>query len=802
MADTETDSITAEATFTTEQRRQLAKKGQALPDGSFPIRNVADLQNAIQAFGRGKDKGRVKAWIIRRARALGAVNLLPDEWGISEAITTERDFDFLEEALDLEEADPKRGRVWDVVIIRSGVSANGRRYSSKVLKEAAPLFEGARVLSRADEDHISQRQKAVSNIVGWLTEARFENGAVRATFTISEAADWLRVMLLDAWEHGKRDLVGLSIVAEGRGRPRLVDGVQLIEVEAIEKVASVDVIFDPAAGGGLVKLVAAASEDSGGEPAPPEAPETEAGGGQGKEEDVSLENLTADELRSARPDLVEELTAGAAGGDDGETEAEEKQEEITEAEGKKDEEDLVPKSIGRFVVREALEGTKLPDPVRKRIERAFGSRAFAHTELEEAVKAELETWAELEKANLVASEGEPRIEIGLDERMRAKAALDGFFEGSDVTVDGEKVARYRSFREAYVDLTGDTRITGMLPRRPSGKLGISEADGGRVAIRLTEREERSGDVVRDEAGMPLYEATISTTQFNVILGDSITRKMVQEYARSNLRTWDPFVDVIPVADFRTQRRERFGGYGNLPSVAEGAAYAALTSPTDEEATWSPTKYGGTETVNLEAIANDDLGAIRRIPTRLARAGAQTLHEFIYDFFDTNPNIYDATALFAAGHNNLGAAALSTASLRDGRVAMRSQTELDSAKALGLVPAWLWVPNELEELAFELTQSQLKPGTADNDASFVRSWGLSYAVVDYWTDANNWYLSAGKDQTPLFELGFFGGEEPEIFTQDMPNVGSMFTNDQTTFKIRHVYGGAILDFRGFYGAVVA
>jgi hypothetical protein len=64
----------------TKERKGLAKKGAALPDGSFPIANEQDLRNAIQAFGRAKDKGRAKAHIIKRARALGLTKLLPDGW--------------------------------------------------------------------------------------------------------------------------------------------------------------------------------------------------------------------------------------------------------------------------------------------------------------------------------------------------------------------------------------------------------------------------------------------------------------------------------------------------------------------------------------------------------------------------------------------------------------------------------------------------------------------------------------------------------------------------------------------------
>jgi hypothetical protein len=64
----------------TEQRRKLAERGEALPDGSFPIRNKEDLKDAIQSYGRAKDKSEAKRWIKRRARELDAEDELPEDW--------------------------------------------------------------------------------------------------------------------------------------------------------------------------------------------------------------------------------------------------------------------------------------------------------------------------------------------------------------------------------------------------------------------------------------------------------------------------------------------------------------------------------------------------------------------------------------------------------------------------------------------------------------------------------------------------------------------------------------------------
>jgi hypothetical protein len=64
------------------------------------------------------------------------------------------------------------------------------------------------------------------------------------------------------------------------------------------------------------------------------------------------------------------------------------------------------------------------------------------------------------------------------------------------------------------------------------------------------------------------------------------------------------------------------------------------------------------------------------------------------------------------------------------------------------------------------------------------------------------MSADPLDVPTMEVGFLdGNEEPELFVQDSPTVGSMFNDDTLTWKIRHIYGGNLTDFRGVYKGVV-
>lgn len=76
----EAAEIALKRAYSEESRSAMAKAGQALPDGSYPIKDEADLRNAIQAYGRAKDKTAAKAHIMKRALALGLEDLIPMNW--------------------------------------------------------------------------------------------------------------------------------------------------------------------------------------------------------------------------------------------------------------------------------------------------------------------------------------------------------------------------------------------------------------------------------------------------------------------------------------------------------------------------------------------------------------------------------------------------------------------------------------------------------------------------------------------------------------------------------------------------
>ena len=68
------------ADYNSKDRKKMADSGEAMKDGSFPIKTAQDVKNAVKDWGRTGSKSSVKRHIIRRAKAIGATSSLPSDW--------------------------------------------------------------------------------------------------------------------------------------------------------------------------------------------------------------------------------------------------------------------------------------------------------------------------------------------------------------------------------------------------------------------------------------------------------------------------------------------------------------------------------------------------------------------------------------------------------------------------------------------------------------------------------------------------------------------------------------------------
>lgn len=658
-----------------------------------------------------------------------------------------------------------------VTIVRAGSSRNGNYYSDAVLKEAAPMFEGVRVFAKSDTEHIQGKGKDVRSLIGGIYGVRFTEGATSdagslvGTFKPLDPADPVVAKMHGAVKSGQQGLMGLSIDATARTKKRMQDGKSLREAAKFTKVFSVDLIVEPGAGGGLDRLTEAATEtdppsETGDQLMKKRMYEAIKAKNPAEAAKINLETVTEDELMR----VYEAVVAGTGTPGDTVREAAADDKPVTRAE---------LQMIGlRQTAGTTIAASKLPQVAKDKLAADFAGRErFTEADVASAIKAEGDYLARFTESGAVRQPifGAGHIEVG-DRSVQVKDMLDAFFDPAH-----KNHRDVQSFKECYIEITGDRKVTG----------AFKDCDKSRLAESL-------GDA---------YREAITSSTFADALGDSITRRMQAVFTGlTDLDAWKKVAVWGPVSDFRTQERARIGGYGNLPAVAQSGAYDALSSPGDDKATYAATKRGGTESVTLETIKNDNVRAIRQIPMELALAAKNTLYEFVFDFYRTNPAIYDTVALYHASHANLFTAALDATAFAAHRLAMVKQTRAGSAKRLGISPASVLVPFELQEAAYNLfVRNQ------NLDKTYVQSINPEVIPVAYWTDANDWCTVCDQNVLPTIEVGFLDGkEEPELFVQDMPNVGSLFSNDQITWKIRHIYGGDVLvdGFKGTTKAVVA
>ncbi|MFT4243554.1 MAG: hypothetical protein QM569_14875 [Acidovorax sp.] len=655
----------------------------------------------------------------------------------------------------------------EVTLIRAGRSGNRNYYPDATLREAAPMFEGVRVFTKSDAEHIAGKGKDVRNLIGGIYGVRFvegkapDTGALVGTFKALDPSEAAVTKMTEAVKRGMQSLLGLSIDADARTRTRKAGGESLREAIKFTKVHSVDLIVEPGAGGGLDRLTEAAADPSIPNPKEEAMPlwkqrmlEAIKAKDPVKHATINVDTITDDEVVN-----LHEAVCGPLVPEPG-------TQRVAEAQG--DNAPLTRADLQVFELRSAardrINAAKLPQAAKDRLQgqiATVGADRLTEAAVGELIKAEGEYIARMTESGTVRVPvfGDGAITVG-DRSLTMRDMLDAFWDPTH-----KDHGRVQSFKECYVEMTGDRLVTGRL----------RECDQSRLA------------------------ESMGSSTLGEVLGDSVTRRMLAEYrAAVDFDGWRQIVNVVPVSDFRMQHRTRWGGYGDLPTVAEGADYLALSSPTDEEATYQAAKKGGTEDVTLEMIKNDDVGAIRRIPTKLSRAAKRTLAKFVFDFLRSNPVIYDGKALFHADHANLFTAALTKAELAAHRLAMLKQTELSSNDRIGITPTRLIVPVELQEAAVDLFKL-----STNNEKTFIQSLTMNIIPVWYWADANDWCTAADPADIPGIEVGFLDGQqEPELFVQDSPTVGSMFTADKLTYKIRHIYGGAVTDYRAFTKAVVA
>jgi len=333
------------------------------------------------------------------------------------------------------------------------------------------------------------------------------------------------------------------------------------------------------------------------------------------------------------------------------------------------------------------------------------------------------------------------------------------------------------------------------------------------------------DIAKGEVGARDQELLETMTRSDLpylLAGTAMDRALLKAY-REYPADWESYVTMETVKDFRTaERLYMYGGDGVLDKVVEQEPYN-YASVSEGKYTFSVAKYGRKLGLSWESIINDDLSALKRIPEALARAARRTEQKMITQLYVDSSG--PKSTLFNAGSGgyNLGTAALSITSLTAGFLAIQDHKD-QNGEPIFVQGVHLVVPPALEITAksiLEAIELQYpdKQGVAENYVNYrTNNWIKNRVtlhvnpylpIVNTTSGDTNWFLF--PDPSDIMCLVFArlrGHEEPEIFMKN-PNAVKIgggqdpyngdFDHDSVEYKVRHVCGAAVGDYRGSYAS---
>ncbi len=291
----------------------------------------------------------------------------------------------------------------------------------------------------------------------------------------------------------------------------------------------------------------------------------------------------------------------------------------------------------------------------------------------------------------------------------------------------------------------------------------------------------------------------TTGSFSNLMLDAANKTLLSAYDEANV-SYPMWVRTAPDApDFKTLNRIRFGELPDPEVVPENNPYPEK-SPSDSNETYSVQKYGELFSISLEAVVNDDMNAISRIPQMQGNAMRRKINKVVYAILTDNAALSDGIALFHAtnhGANLDGTALAAGAPLNVGFNVMMTQTGLSgTGTVLNLMPRYLIVPSNLAATALQITTQNIDAATVANTNLYGPGGPRALVtVVEAQLDASSttgWYLAADSSQVDTVELTFLAGERAPVLARE-----EGFTTDTIKYKVRQTFNAKAIDFRGLY-----
>lgn len=311
-------------------------------------------------------------------------------------------------------------------------------------------------------------------------------------------------------------------------------------------------------------------------------------------------------------------------------------------------------------------------------------------------------------------------------------------------------------------------------------------------------------------------AAADTTTLADMAVNAMNKVIVEKYDRLSTYRWFEQIVVVQPNDgsLHDMAWIQFGGFANLPVIAEGGAYTELT-PADTKETDAFTKYGGYVGITEKMLRNSRIAQMRAIPRELVVSAVQTRSAAIAAIFTqatgTGPTLdQDSVVLFHADHGNVATTAYSWAAWAAARTECFKQTELGSSKRQGLWPKFWLGPADLYDGALvDFGYGSGIAGQPDTTDTVVNPYGLSRPgdprpiplAVPEFTDATDWAYIADPNMAPIIQMSYADEPSglmhppPQLLAVVSPTAGLMFSNDVLPIRVKDQWAYGVATYRG-------
>ena len=281
--------------------------------------------------------------------------------------------------------------------------------------------------------------------------------------------------------------------------------------------------------------------------------------------------------------------------------------------------------------------------------------------------------------------------------------------------------------------------------------------------------------------------THSSSDFGQILIDVAHKSLLKGWETA-AENFDQFTSRGTLTDFRAAKRVGLGDFGHLPQVGEGEEYTYGTIG-DEGASVALATYGQLFSITRQAILNDDMHLLTKIPEKMGQAARATIAKLVFALLTGNAKAQDGKALFDASHKNtITNAVLDLANIDKGIQLMNSFVNA-RGEPLAIEPEFMLLPTSMYTRGLQLIKSASVEGADANSGIInplrdivtpVKSARLQAA------DEKSWYL-INKE---AIEVSYLDGIDTPYMEQQQG-----FTVDGVSTKVRIDAGVNVIDYRG-------